>query len=191
MDNNRLPGSPVSLRGRPFAKGRSGNPAGRPPGSRNRAGLAVAALLAGEAEGLTRTAVEMALKGDPLALRLCLERLLPRCRERAVRFRLPPIVAADRIGDNGGPSPRELSLALNAVAAALAGGEITPDEAATVAGMIDKFVHAIATSKRDGLRYSLLRILTGADEADLYRDDEAEDDEDKDMGGFENGDDRD
>ena len=51
-------------RGRPFEKGRSGNPGGR-RGSRNKATLAAAALLAGESEALTRKAVEMALGGDP------------------------------------------------------------------------------------------------------------------------------
>lgn len=35
------------LRGRPFEKGRSGNPAGRRTGSRNKATLAAAALLEG------------------------------------------------------------------------------------------------------------------------------------------------
>jgi hypothetical protein len=70
------------VRGRPFAKGRSGNPAGRRLGSRNKTTMAAQALLAGEAEALTRKAVEAALAGDPTAMRLCLERILP--RERAV-----------------------------------------------------------------------------------------------------------
>jgi hypothetical protein len=52
-------------RGRAFEKGRSGNPGGRRRGSRNKATLAAAALLAGESEALTRKAVEMALGGDP------------------------------------------------------------------------------------------------------------------------------
>ena len=52
---------------------------------------AAAAFLAGESEALTRRAVELALAGDPTAMRLCLERILPPCRERAVKFALPPI----------------------------------------------------------------------------------------------------
>src|SRR5260370_22559048 len=75
--------------GRRFPKGRSGNPAGRRLGSRNKATLAAQKLLAGEAEALTRRAVEAAFAGDPTAMRLCIERVLP--RDRAVEFPLPPI----------------------------------------------------------------------------------------------------
>ena len=51
-------------RGRPFKKGQSGNPSGRPQGSRHKATLAIEELLDGEADKLTRKAVEMALEGD-------------------------------------------------------------------------------------------------------------------------------
>jgi Family of unknown function (DUF5681) len=94
---------PQQMPGRPFQKGRSGNPVGRRPGSRNKATIATAKLLAGESEGLTRRAVELALAGDPMALRLCVERILPVCRERAVRFALPPIESpADIAASNEG-----------------------------------------------------------------------------------------
>jgi hypothetical protein len=68
-------------RGRPFEKGKSGNPTGRPLGARNRTTIAAEALLDGEAEALTRKAVELALSGDMNALRLCLDRLIPPRRE--------------------------------------------------------------------------------------------------------------
>jgi hypothetical protein len=41
----------------------------------NRATLAVEAILDGEAQALTRKAIELAKAGDTMALRLCLERL--------------------------------------------------------------------------------------------------------------------
>jgi hypothetical protein len=41
-------------RGRPFAKGTSGNPTGKRPGARNKMTLAGESLLDGEAEKLTR-----------------------------------------------------------------------------------------------------------------------------------------
>jgi hypothetical protein len=69
---------PVRGRRRLFQPGQSGNPAGRRRGSRNEATLAAATLLDGEAAGLTRRAVEAALAGDMLAMKLCLERVLPR-----------------------------------------------------------------------------------------------------------------
>src|SRR5712671_6859221 len=46
-------------RGRPFLRGESGNPAGRPMGARHKATVAAEALLDGEAEALTRKAVEL------------------------------------------------------------------------------------------------------------------------------------
>src|ERR1700737_1634281 len=80
------PKAPGRVHGRPFEKGRSGNPADRKVACRNKTTIAAAALLAGEAEALTRRAVELALVGDPTAMRLCIERILPPCRERTVKF---------------------------------------------------------------------------------------------------------
>ena len=57
-----------------WKKGQSGNPNGRAAGSRNRATLAIEALLEGEGEALTRKAIELAKAGDMAALRLCLDR---------------------------------------------------------------------------------------------------------------------
>jgi hypothetical protein len=138
MADGASPKPPGRARGRPFGKGRSGNPAGRRTGSRNVTTEAAAALLAGEAEALTRKAVELALVGDPTAMRLCLERILPACRERTVNFALPPIESA-----------ADIAAAMKAVTSALAEGAITPGEAATIAAVVDTFVRAIETSDFD------------------------------------------
>src|ERR1700730_15024768 len=127
---------PEQVRGRPFAKGRSGNPAGRRFGSRNKATIAALELLANDAEALTRKAVEAALAGDPTAMRLCLERILP--RDRAAKFALPPIKSA-----------ADIARAMGAVTAALADGLITPAEAQAIAKMVTTFVQTIATSDFD------------------------------------------
>ena len=111
-----------------FAKGVSGNPTGRPPGSRNKATLAVEALLEGEAEALTRKAIERALEGDGQALRLCLDRLAPPRRDRPVSFALPPLKEAADARD-----------AFAAVVRAIAEGELTPSEGVTLAGLIADF----------------------------------------------------
>ena len=134
--------------GRPFEKGRSGNPAGRRRGSRNRATLAAAVLLEGESEALTRKAVELALAGDPVALRLCIERILPPCRERPVSFTLAPIEDA---GD--------VSAAMNAVISALARGALTPGESERIAVVVETFARAIDTTKRRELAANQLQIF--------------------------------
>ena len=170
MSDNLLP-KPRRGRGRPFEKGRSGNPGGRRLGSRNKATLAAAVLLEDESEALTRKAVELALAGDSTALRLCLDRLLPPCRERTVAFRLPPLETAR----TRGPSPHRVSLAMNAVMSALARGVITPGEAERIAGVVDTFVGAIATTKGSGL--NMLQILTADDNGEEDSDDASDGDD--------------
>jgi hypothetical protein len=107
------PSTARKQRGRPFGPGQSGNPAGRPKGARNRATLAAEALLDGEAQALTRKAVEMALDGNPVALKLCLERLLPPRKDRPT-----PFVLSDDPAEAG-----------RAVRGALAAGVLTLGEA--------------------------------------------------------------
>ena len=77
-----------------FQPGQSGNPNGRPPGSRNKSKLALESLLDGEAENLTRRAVEMALAGDTTAMRLCLDRIYPARKDTPVIFEMPPLETA-------------------------------------------------------------------------------------------------
>ncbi len=168
MTDDISPKPPRPVRGRPFEKGRSGNPLGRRNGCRNKKTLAAAALLEGESEALTRKAVELALVGDPTAMRLCLERILPPCRERTVKFALPPIESASDIAG-----------AMKAVTSALAGGAITPGEAATIAAVVDTFVRAIETSDFD-------RRLQKIEKSDLGRTDAARPEADPWARGFRN-----
>lgn len=118
--------------GRKFTKGTSGNPAGRTKGTRNRTTIALEALLEGEAEAITRKAVELALAGDTVALRLCMERLIPARKDRPIRFALPEITG-----------PRDLTKASAALLAAVAAGDITPSEAAELGRLIDAHVKAV------------------------------------------------
>ena len=158
-----MPRPPTRGRRRLSRPGQSGNPAGRRRGSRNKAPLAAATLLDGEALGLTRRAVEAAFAGDMLAMKLCLERVLPRCHERPVTFSLPSPAAAGN-GEIDEPSPQNVSRAMNAVTTALACGEITPGEAATIAGVYETFVRTAGTAKEKVAQGNLLRILTAGDD---------------------------
>jgi hypothetical protein len=109
-----------------WPKGVSGNPAGRPKGARHKYLLAVEALLDGEAEGLTRKAIELALAGDTTALRLCLERILPTRKDRPVQLELPPVEGV-----------QDFAKATMALIGAVAAGELTPAEAGEVAKLIE------------------------------------------------------
>ena len=116
---------------RPFQKGQSGNPGGRPKGARNKATLAMEVLLDGEADRLTRKAVEMALAGDTTALRLCLERIMPARKDRPVTFALPKLeTAADAVK------------ATAALVEAVAAGDLTPSEAAELSKLVEGFTRA-------------------------------------------------
>lgn len=105
----------------------SGN-AGRPKGARNKATQAVLALLEGEAEALSRKAVEMALAGDSVALRLCLDRLAPPRKDSPVQFPMPRMTSA-----------RDAAEAAGAVLEAVSVGDLTPTEGAAVMALVDSF----------------------------------------------------
>jgi hypothetical protein len=121
-----------------FAKGCSGNPAGRPPGCRNHASRTAEVLLDAEVEALVRKAVTLALDGDALALRLCLDRIIAPRRTRPVHLELPPIA-----------EPADITAAMAALTTAVAGGVITPGEGAEVAKVVDTYVRALETSDFD------------------------------------------
>lgn len=115
-----------------FKPGQSGNPAGKPKGARHKVTLAIEAILEGEAEALTRKAVDMAQAGDMTALRLCMDRLAPVRRDRPVTFDLPSIDAIE-----------DLTKATKAILIAVAAGELTPSEAAELGKLVDAHAKAI------------------------------------------------
>ncbi|WP_284945349.1 DUF5681 domain-containing protein [Acidisoma cladoniae] len=117
-----------------FAPGQSGNPKGRTPGTRNKTTVAIEALLDGQAEAITQKAIDLAMMGDTVALKLVLERIAPLRRGRPVRFEVPTLNRAVDITE-----------ALGSVIAAAAAGELTPEEAATLAGIYDTKRRAIET----------------------------------------------
>lgn len=108
-----------------FQPGKSGNPVGKPKGSRNKTTLAIEVLLEGEAEALTRKAIDLALAGDGPALRMCLDRLAPPRKDAPVTFDLPPIKSvADAVE------------ASSTLLAAVAGGDVTPDEGGRIMSLL-------------------------------------------------------
>ncbi len=120
IDTLRGPGKPFRLGNR--------HGKGRPAGSRNTATIALQGLLDGEGAAITRKAIELAKKaGNERALRLCLERLIPPCRERPVRLTLPSDVT----------TAAGVAGALGVVLAAVAQGDITTGEAVQLASVLE------------------------------------------------------
>jgi hypothetical protein len=74
-----------------FKPGQSGNPNGRPKGARNKTVGSTRKLLDNAAEKIAEKMIEMALDGDPVALRLCVERIYPKPKEVSIKAALPNI----------------------------------------------------------------------------------------------------
>lgn len=121
-----------------FAKGQSGNPAGKPQGTRHRATRAVQQLLEGEAEAIGRKAVEAALGGDMVALRLVLDRIAPPPRGRTVVLDLPNV-----------SGPQDLPVAMAALLSAACAGVVTPSEAEALARLMEAYRAAVETADFD------------------------------------------
>lgn len=122
-------------RGKPFAPGQSGNPTGRPQGSRNKASILLDKILLNDAGAVALAVVKAAKQGDMQAARMILDRAAPIPRGRAVKLQLPDIAAA-----------KDVLAAQAAAVAAMARGEITPDEAATVANVLELKRRALETA---------------------------------------------
>jgi len=104
------------------------------PGSRNRATLAAEALLDGEADAITRKAIDLALAGDTVALRLCMDRLVPPRKDRPVAIDLPAITgAADH--------PTVIAGIFDAVAS----GDLTASEAQALSAVLEQHRRAVET----------------------------------------------
>jgi hypothetical protein len=128
------PDNAAKRQGGRFVKGQSGNPAGMPKGTRHHATRLAEALFDGQAEALVQKAIEMALAGDPTAMRLALERLCPPRRERSVTLDMPSIKSA-----------ADLIVATAALTDATTAGDITPGEAASLSTLVGNVAKAIET----------------------------------------------
>lgn len=128
-DDPRKPGE--KPRGRPFEPG---NP-GKPRGARSRATMLAEKLMQDDAEAVVNAVINAAKGGDMVAARLVLERLVPVRKGRPVEIALPPV-----------ETPADILTALSAVVASMAAGDITPEEAVTVAAVLEGQRKAIETT---------------------------------------------
>ena len=143
--------TPKKQRGRPFKPGESGNPKGRPQGARNRE-LAALDALGGEAAMAVLAATVKAAKGGSIkAAEVILARVWPVRKGRPVSLPGLPTIA----------TPADLAAALGHVAEAVAAGDITPDEAAAMAVVLEGQRRAVETV---ALAERIARLEDAADE---------------------------
>ena len=113
---------------------------GRPKGSKNRKTLAMETLLEGQVEALTQTAINEALNGNTMALRLCIDRIMPLRKDNYINLDLPEI-----------ENPNQLVDAARCVLKAVQLGNLTPIEGNKVMLMLDnvrKILETVELSNR-------------------------------------------
>jgi len=135
-----------------FKPGQSGNPAGRPKGARNRTTVMCEELLGADAGAIMRRLVQRAKKGDGVALRLAVERLVPvrASRDRLAEIELPSIERAE-----------DIVQAAAAVIGHAAAGDITLSEAREFMQLLDLQRQAIETGDL-AVRISVLERQAGS-----------------------------
>jgi hypothetical protein len=129
-----------------YAKGVSGNPAGRPKGSRNRATLVAEALVEERAEPLTAKMIELAEAGDAALLRLFFNAIIPPARDAAVELDVP--------------AGKELDFdeVFRRTARALFDGEITPDQALRIGRFLSLALRVKEQKSKEAYREAKLRL---------------------------------
>ncbi len=131
-----------------WKKGQSGNPRGRPKGSRNKATLLAIAAMEGELADVVRVVIDAAKGGDMAAARLVVDKLIPATRERPLSISLPEVASAE-----------DCAMAQTKVLAAVAAGDVLPSEGEALAGLIEQQRRSLETSDLVGRMHELERIL--------------------------------
>ena len=98
----------------------------RAAGQRNKTTELLEKMLADDGGDVVKAVIDRARAGDMVAARLVLERVVPVRKGRPIAIKLPAIAC-----------PADVLAALSATINQMAAGEITPDETAVVAGVLD------------------------------------------------------
>ena len=125
---------PVIPRGRPFEKG---NP-GRRMGARHTSSIVAEKLMADECDAIVRAVIESAKGGDIQAAKVILDRIVPIRKGAVVQLDLPEVTTS-----------KGVAAALTALVHAMASGDVSPDEAATIGSVLEIRRRAIETLEID------------------------------------------
>jgi Family of unknown function (DUF5681) len=109
-----------------FAKGASGNPSGRTLGSRHKTSILTEQLMQADTVEVVRAVIQKAKDGDMVAARIVVDRICPIRKGSPVNLTLPSVENASDIAD-----------AMNVLLGEMADGNLTPDETAIIAGILD------------------------------------------------------
>jgi len=129
------PDDPLPPRGRPWAKGQSGNPAGRPPKRAHVAAWVANARINRKTVPLTDKLIELAWAGgvgDKRLLQHIHGYITPRRREPPIDLRLPPIETRD-----------DVRTAMRAVADAAMNGTITSAQGRALVQMLAAMLYLL------------------------------------------------
>jgi Family of unknown function (DUF5681) len=133
-----------------FQPGQSGNPGGRPPGARNRKTLEVEALLAEQAVETAKDILDRAQRGEPAAMRLCMERIAPVGANRPILIELPPV-----------DTPDDVAAAARAVMKALCDGAISAREAISLLTVVERLARIAERVQQMKERHAVWRDGAG------------------------------
>jgi hypothetical protein len=131
------------MRGKPFQPGNKYG-RGRPRGSPNKIASVCQDTLDSHAENLTKKCLCLAYEGNLTALRLCMERLMPARRQRALHFNLPLTKTLADVAEASESVVRRVSR-----------GQLTTDEGQAVSVLLEGRRRMIETQELD----QRLRVL--------------------------------
>jgi uncharacterized protein YqgV (UPF0045/DUF77 family) len=124
---------PAKKVGKRFTKGASGNPRGMKKGTKHRRTLLLAEMSQDDRAAIVEKIIKQALRGCRVSQRMIQDRIEPVRRAR-LKFKLRPMATI-----------ADVVAAFDDIAAAVASGELTLDEAAAASIFIEKKRDAIET----------------------------------------------
>ena len=145
-----------------FQPGQSGNPAGRPPGSRNKKTELAEDVLAVAAQETAIQIVARAQCGDKAAMRLVMERTVPAGTDRPLELKLPTV-----------EGPEDLIAAADVVLKALAAGDLSSRETVCMLTVVERLGRIADRAqqmkeRREGRRDGPPAARVRTNGADLY-----------------------
>jgi hypothetical protein len=106
-------------------------------------------MVGDDAEAIIKKTIAMAKKGNEVALRLLVERILPAKKSIPIKFTLPQSLI----------TARDIGAAMDAVVMQMASGELTGDEALSVSALLQSRLKVIETTDLEGRLAALEKTL--------------------------------